>query len=279
MISRRSYCLLLAIGALALLSSQTQQVRAGPVYYAYSVQTTDSYTFSGASIGTLSPLGGTSSAQIAMPPGSEAHVGTLDAPQSYVGPAGGRPAENTFAPKGLTDPDYSRGDSLVTSGPFTTANVAESYLSGIGNSTGSGSWSVTAPLTLASSGALTLGFHFSNDLELTHSGLPAVGTVSADFTYTFTVRDSTGATVFTSSPDEINRAASLLSAGTISDPGSGMISITTGTLAAGSYTGSIEGSEHVFISLTPEPSSLVLLGSAAVTLFVSVTFVRRRRAA
>ena len=246
-----------AVALLAILGGE-----AHASFYAYAVEQTNTYTFTGATIGTLTPLSSTSSAQVGSPSGSEAHSGTFDALQSYVGTIAGRPAENTFTPLGQVNPDYARGDALVTAPPaaFTTNNVAESYMvSAGGNSAASGSWAVSAPITVTTAGAVTLGFNYTNQLSIIHTGVPG-GTVAADFGYTFTIRDSTGAVVFTSSPNALNVNASLSSVGSISTPGSGTISITSGVLAVGTYTASIAGSEHTFINSVPEPSSCVLLG-------------------
>jgi len=106
---------------------------------------------------------------------------------------------------------------------------------------------------------LSLGFNFTNQLTVINTGAPFPGTVAADFGYTFTVRDSTGAVVFSSSPNAINQNASLTNVGSINLPGSGSITISTGTLAAGSYTGTIAGSEHTFINSVPEPGSMALI--------------------
>jgi hypothetical protein len=246
--------------AVALLAILGGEARAS--FYAYAVEQTNTYTFSGATIGALTPLSSTSAAQVGSPSGGETHSGTLDALQSYVGPIAGRPAENTFTPLGQVNPDYARGDTLVTVPPaaFTTNNVSESYMvTAGGNSAASGSWAVSAPITVTTAGAVTLGFNYTNQLTVIHTGVPG-GTVAADFGYTFTIRDSTGTVVFTSSPNAINANASLSAVGSISTPGSGTMSITSGVLAVGTYTASIAGSEHTFINSVPEPSSCVLLG-------------------
>jgi hypothetical protein len=231
-------------------------------FYAYAVEQTNTYTFTGATLGAFSPLSSTSSAQVGAPSGSETHSGTLDALQSYVGPIAGRPAENTFTPLGQVNPDYARGDALVTTPPsaITTNNVSESYMvSAGGNSAAAGSWAISAPITVTTAGAVTLGFNYTNQLTVIHTGVPG-GSVAADFGYTFTIRDSTGAVVFTSSPNAINATTSLTAVGSISTPGSGTISITSGVLAVGTYTMSIAGSEHTFINSVPEPGSIALMG-------------------
>ena len=277
MIVRRSLHLTVGAAALALLIGLAGEARAGSLY-AYSVQETNTYVFSGGTVGLISPLSSTSTASTGSPPGSESHTGILDALQSYAGPALGRPAENTFTPIGMTTPDYARGDALMTLTPgFTTHNVAETYFTGIGNAAGSGSWAVSAPITLSAAGAVTLSFNYTNNITLAIAA--ASGSLAADYTYTFTIRDSLGSVVFSSSPNALNTALSLNAPGSIALPGSGTISITSGTLAAGTYTGSLQGSEHVFVnSAVPEPSSCILLGSGVVVTLVALR-IRRRPAA
>jgi len=247
-------------------------------FYGYAVEQTNTYTFSGATVGTFSPGSSTSAAQIGSPSGSEAHTDVADALQSYVGPPGGRPAENTFTPKGQVTPDYARGDTLVTVPPagITTNNVAESFMvTAGGNSAAAGSWSLSAPITVSTAGAFTTTFNYTNQVTVIHTGVPG-GTVAADFGYTLTIRDSTGAVVFTSSPNAVNANASLTALGSISTPGSGTLSITSGVLAVGTYTLSIAGTEDTFINSVPEPGSIALMGIGMVSM---VGYAIRRRKA
>lgn len=246
-------------------------------FYAYSVQQTSGYTFTGASVGPVSPNTSSSSAQMASPTGFDSHVGTLDALEAFVGP-GGKPPENTFTPKGMVDADYSRGDALLTQGPFTTNNVAELFLAGAGNAQGAGAWSASAPITLSSSGAVSLTFDFTNQLSVVNTGAPFPGTVQASYTYNFNIQDAGGTVVFSSSPTAVNRSISLISPGSTTLPGAGTVTITSGTLAAGTYTATISGSENVFasaVSPVPEPSSCVLLCLGGLS---ALTLARRRRA-
>ena len=180
--------------AVALITGSAGTARAG--YYAYAVQQTTGYSFTGGTVGPSPPH------PVQRPPSSatrrsaDAHVGQFDAAQSYVGPAAGKPAENTFTPKGQTTPDYVRGDVLVSPGPapaFGTNNVAEGFLNGPGNAAGSGSWTITAPVTITSAGALTLSFSYTNLINLVNAPVPSApsGVVSGDFSYTFTIATST----------------------------------------------------------------------------------------
>lgn len=269
----------LLAGALVCVAfGLTSEARAN--FYAYAVQQTSGYTFTGGTLGPITPLSSTSSAQVGNPSGADAHTGGFDALQSYVGPVP-RPAENLFTPVGQINPDYARGDALVTAAPdaFTTNNVAEAYMVGPGNSAGSGSWAVSAAVTIATAGTVTLGFNYTNLLTVVNTGSPVPGTVIADYGYTFTIRNSAGTVVFQSSPTAVNNSVSLSTIGNISTPGSGSVSITSGTLGIGTYTATISGSEHTFInSAVPEPSTLI---SAAFGLALAggAALRNRRRAA
>jgi hypothetical protein len=251
-------------------------------FYAYGVQQTSGYTFTGATVGTLSPNSLSSAAQTATPAGADAHVGTTDVLESYVGPAAGKPPENTFTPKGLTTPSYARGDALLSFVPGTpvTSNVAELYMVGGGpgtNAAASGSWSLSAPIAVTTIGgsALSLTFAYVNTLSVIHTGLPP-GVVQASYSYTFTVQDAAGAIIFTSSPTAVNNTISLLVPGATTLPGSGSLTITTGTLGVGTYTATISGTETVFANAVPEPSTVVLMGLGIAG--VAGTVARRRLA-
>jgi hypothetical protein len=252
----------LAVAVAAALALLAGTARAD--FYAYAVQQTTGYTFTGATVGVLSPNSISSAAQTATPAGADAHVGTTDVLQSYVGPAAGKPPENTFTPKGLTTPSYARGDALLSFLPGTpvTSNVAELYMvdGGAGTNAGaSGSWSLSAPIAVTTAGALTLSFLYTNQLTVIHTGTPP-GVVQASYSYTFTVQNAAGTVVFTSSPTAINNTISLLGPGATTLPGAGTMTITTGTLATGTYTATISGTETVFANAVPEPSTVVLMG-------------------
>jgi len=238
--------------------------------YGYAQQNTGSYTISG-SVGTITANSLNSAAQTANPSGSDAHAGLFDALEAYVGPGGGKPPENQFTPKGLTTPDYSRGDALVTSGPLTTNNVAELYLTTGGNASATGQWGVAIPVTLSESQPIQVGFSYANDLALTHDGA-FPGTVQASYTYNISIQNSGGVTVFTSSPTAVNRTLSLSAPDTLNQPGSGTVSVLSGVLSGGNYTINITGTETVFANAVPEPAiGCALLG------IVGGVILRRRR--
>jgi hypothetical protein len=273
-----------AVGAaaLALLSGLAAEARAS--VYSYAYQSLDNFTFTGATIGDLTF--GTNNSAIVQggntpAPNSTATIGILDAPQAYVGnpPA---PAQNTFFPgAGPVNADYARGDSLITQAPFSTTNVAEGFLNTIGSmAAATGTWNVSAPITLAASGAVTLSFDFENLLRVVNTG-PIGSTGSAAYSFTFTIRNDAGVVVFSASPDAVNKTISLTSLGTVQLPPSGVpatgsVTITSGTLDAGNYTASITGTENVFLTVVPEPSTLALTG-VPVALGLVLAGWRRRR--
>jgi hypothetical protein len=234
--------------------------------YGYAVQQTTGYTFTGATAGTISMSSSSSASQNASPSGSDAHSGTNDALESYVGPAAGKPPENTFTPKGQTTPDYSRGDAAFGAAAFGTNNVAELDLDGGGNASGAGSWAATVPVTVTTGGALTVTLAYTNQLALVNTGSPA-GTVQASYSWNFTLQNSASTVVFSSSPSALNLSAGLTSIGTTTIPGSGTVAVTTGALAAGTYNATFTGTETVFANAVPEPAAggglaLLALGAA-----------------
>jgi hypothetical protein len=257
---------------LAMLLGSINDARA--IAYGYSVQQTSGYVFTGATTGSLTPFSSASSAQNAATSGSESTVGALDTSQAYVGPA--RPPENTFTPLGPVTPDYSRGDALLTLPTFTTANVAESSLAGAGISSGSGAWALSGTLTLTAPGVVTLGLNYTDQLLVSNTA--PVGTVAADFGYILSIKDLSGVTVFTSAPNVLNRSLSLTGAGVNPLTSAGSVSITSTTLLAGTYTATLSGDSHVFITV---PATSVPDGGTTAALlglgFVCLGFLSRYR--
>lgn len=162
--------------------------------YGYSVQQTSNYSLSGGAFGPFTLFSSSAAFQNGSPSGSESQGSSADALQSYVGPGAGRPAENTFTAKGMTTPDYARGDALLTAPSLSTASVAEAFMAGAGNDNGTGAWSISAPLTLSATGTVTVSFSFTNQLSLINNTSPA-GAVAADFSYDFDIHNSSGTVV------------------------------------------------------------------------------------
>jgi len=256
---------MLVLGAaLALWIGSAATARAD--YYGYAQEQVSNLAFTGATIGTVGTFSQSSASQIGVPSGSEGHTDPLDALQSYVGPSG-RPAENTYTPLGLVHPDYIRGDSRIT-GAFTLNTVAEGFKVAPGSSAGAGAVSLSAPITLSSSGTVTLSFNFNELVSVIQTTIG--GGVSASVTLEFDIQNSAGQLVFKSTPDLVNTSFSLTAPGSAGGvPSSGAISITSGTLAAGTYQATLTQKSNVFINAVPEPSSVVLSASAGCPLSCS----------
>jgi len=177
----------------------------------------------------------------------------------------GAPAENTFTPKGQVNPDYIRSDSLIGA-PFTTNTVAEGFMGSLsGISIGQSSTSVSAPITVAAPGTVTLSFTANGNLTTTITG-PLPASAQASFAFNFTIQNAAGVIVFSSTPDSVNQSISQNTIGTstISDVNT-PVTIISGQLAAGTYTASITQTSRVFLTqnaVVPEPSSLLMGGMA-----------------
>jgi len=252
----------------AIVSIVAQPVHAA--LYAFAVQQTSAYSVTGGTLGALSVNSSSSAAQGGIPSGSDAHAATFDALQSYIGPALTAPPQNTYTPKGQVNPDYTRGDALVDSPVLGTHNVAETFLTHPGNNSSSGAWSVTAPLTVTSSGAVSTSFAYTNQLTVTHTSAPG-DTVQASYSYNLTIQNSSGTVVFSSAPTAVNGSLALIAPGALSAPGAGTVTVTSGVLPTGSYIFTITGTETVFANIVPEPASCLLIAGAL------ISFASRRR--
>jgi hypothetical protein len=274
MTGRKSLTRMLSVAAvLAFVGGSARDVVAD-YFYGYAHQSYSSLALTGGTIGSFGTGSQSSAAQIGIPGGSEAHTDALDAIQSYVGPVGTRPAENLFTPLGQVNPDYIRGDSLI-SNAFGLSSVAEGYKVFPGTAAGSGSSTLSTSFTLTAPGTVTLTFNYSQLVSVIQSSL--LGSVSASSTFDFNIHDAlSGQTVFDSSPNALNTSFSLTgtgSAGVVTN--SGNFSITSSQLTAGTYQVTITEGSRVFISNpVPEPSSLILIGLGLAGI---VPFVRRKR--
>jgi len=258
-----------SVAALALLATLAGEARAAS--YAYATQSLNTFAFSstpaGATIGTLTTQASTSAVNTggAIPSGVAGDTAAFDPAAAFVG-LGGGPGQNVFTAVGPSNPDYSRGDALITSPGFATSTVGEAFMTPPARETGSGSFIVSAPITLTQAGTVTLTFNYTNDLNIFLTEGP--GLASASNSFNFTITTLSGTTIlFSSAPTAVNNSVSLTSVGSNDiSPGAGSISITSGVLAAGTYNASISGASKVEVNqvLVPEPSSVVLLGSGLV---------------
>jgi len=271
--TRRSFSRFLAgLSAAFLMTGIAGQAQAAS--YAYSVQQLSGYSFSGATIGALTSGGNNSAIQVGNPNGNQQFQSNSqgvanDTQQAYVGPAPA-PPENQFAPRGQVGPDYIRSDSLTTAGPFTTNTVAEGFLGGsvAGTSIGQSSTSVSAPITVTGTvgNAVTLNFTATNQLVAALTG-PLPASAQASFAFTFSITNSAGVVVFSSSPTLVNQSISQNVVGTTTVTNTAVASgpLTSGVLAPGTYTASITQTSRVFLTQSaaiPEPSSLLMGGMA-----------------
>jgi hypothetical protein len=160
--------------------------------------------------------------------------------------------------------------------------VAESFLNTVGGpaaETGGASLSSSLPFTLGTDTALTFSYKYSNHLLAFSTGSPA--TAVADYHFTLTLQDRTGATVFTSSPADTNLSATAPPSGA-DTVGAGTRTVTTQALAAGQYTLILTEMADSFVTPAatgvPEPASLTLLATGALGL-LGYGIRRRRQAA
>lgn len=266
------------LAVVAVASALGGQAKAETVY-AYAQQSVTGVsvtaTSGGLTVGPVS-LSGTTSATIVDGPNSGSSgslVNTADALQAYQGAAGTAPVQNFFGQKGSVDADYARADSLIGATDVVTgvagSTVAETYLStptgaaGSDLGQGNGSWTLGANITLANATTLDFSATYANLIEIISAG--ALNSASAEYSFTVTIRQG-NTTVFSWSPTALNNLQTIDGSGTISLSDSGTATITTASLAAGSYRLSISNTSSVNATVVPEPSSWVMLSMGVVGL-------------
>jgi hypothetical protein len=191
--------------------------------------------------------------------------GASDASQATAG-SGPFPAENTFSAS-LLGSQGARGDALTSASSAFPAfsNVAEARTVNQAGGGSEGRNTSATTFTITTPGVLTVSFSFSEALR-------AFTTLSNEFAEanlanTLTVQNNLGAILFASSPNAVNLACSSPNCSNIS---SGTLSVTTGTLAAGTYTLGFRSTSQVNVvgvePAVPEPSTwaMMILGFAGV---------------
>jgi len=248
--------------ATALLATLGGQAKAD--IYAYSEQTLSGFTFTGATIDlpNLTTTTNDGANQNVPPAGAAGDSNPTDSLQAFIGAPADNPGENSFTPHGVTATNYVRSDVLITPA-FTVSTVAEGNLTGLGSSGGQSQWTISAPITVTSAGTVTLSFTFANLLTVISTGALGNETGSARYSFSFSIDTLTSPSVnlFQSAPIDVNAAVSRNNAGTSTQPGGGVVTITSTTLAAGTYQATITGSSGVLLTAAvPEPASCVMLG-------------------
>ena len=254
--------------ACAIVITLCSSTGAPAALYAYVTQQTTNYTFTNASPGILTVSSSTRAEQNVDPADLESHTDELDPLQSYVGPAPGRPAENFFGRKGMTTPNYSRGDAVFAPSPIAPRHVAELFVSAPGSATAGSDSLVTIPLTVLGNGPVTITMNYSNRMVVDHPGTIS-GTVQATHAFELSIERS-GMPVFFGAPNVLNRTTIYDSFNSSDEVLSGQVNFITPALDPGTYTAMIAIDELVTATILPEPGlGTVLLACLALS--------RRRR--
>jgi len=195
----------------------------------------------------------------------------LDAIQAYqnAGPGGAAPGQNNFNRTALGNPpastnNFTRGDSQIATtalGAITSGSVvAESFLNTAlagspANETGSGGLGAALTFVQSTTGNLAITYNYANDIL---SFTTAQGKASASYGFGITIRDNTGAIVFSSQTAETNstftappQGAELIRQGIQTVTANGLIGGQT-------YSIAFNVTAQSAVNAVPEPGSVVL---------------------
>jgi hypothetical protein len=164
----------------------------------------------------------------------------------------------------------ARGDALTSAssaGTFPTfSSIAEARTVDQASGGSEGRNTSATTFTLATAGAVTLSLSYSEALRAFTTSLNEFA--EANLANTFTIQNNFGTILFTSAPNAVNFSCSgSTDCNVIS---SGSLSITTGTLDAGTYTLGFRSTSQVNVAgvqtAVPEPSTwaMMILGFAGV---------------
>ncbi len=260
-----------ACAALVIASGWNGASRAD-IAYGYATQSVNNIVVSGAGLTNTLTTGTSTSAAAAINGAGVSTNNPTDTLEAYIGAA--PPAPQNFFSKystaggGPQAGDFSRGDGVITGSNlfttgFNTSNVAESVVSttGSGLGTATGSWNIAGSFNAPTTGSVTVGYSFSNDILSLVSG---IGSSSASFKVTISVKDQHGHEV-DATPVELNTALSAPPNGVeLIKSGTGSAVLSLSSLTTGDTFGiAISGTELSSVILTssvPEPGPIVLAG-------------------